>query len=325
MTETPEPLAEVLLADGARLRLRPATDADIPAMLEVMHTAFGARPPRGAPPAALEETPATLAAALAEGAGYLAELDGTVVGVTLVSHDPDGTGVRLGRVSVAPDWQRIGIASMLVRTIGESYAVDGVTTVTVLARQEYDEIVTWWQRHGFQTAGTEGDCWVMTRALPVVIEVPDAESMQALGRRLAELLRPGDVIIATGDLGAGKTTLTQGIGAGLKVDGPVISPTFVLSRVHPPLSDGPGLVHVDAYRLDDSAELDDIDLDESVADSVTVIEWGAGLAEGMSDDRLEIDIRRGDDPDDDTRWVFLTPVGTRWSRAELAALDEWEG
>ena len=151
------------------------------------------------------------------------------------------------------------------------------------------------------------------------MRLPDADATRAWGRALAPLLRAGDLLVLTGDLGAGKTTLTQGIGAGLGVAGPVISPTFVLSRVHPPLADGPALVHVDAYRLGSFAELEDIDLEASLDASVTLVEWGAGVAEGLADDRLDIDIRRGIDPDDDTRWVFLTGVGERWSRDELAA------
>ena len=99
-------------------------------------------------------------------------------------------------------------------------------------------------------------------------------------------------MIASGDLGAGKTTLTQGIGRGLDSEGAVISPTFVLSRIHPSRSRRPALVHVDAYRLGSAEELDDLDLDATAGDAVTVVEWGAGLAEGLADHRLEIDIRR---------------------------------
>ena len=153
----------------------------------------------------------------------------------------------------------------------------------------------------------------MGRDLPVILDVPTADDMQSLGRRLAGLLRGGDLIVATGDLGAGKTTLTQGIGAGLGVGGPITSPTFVLSRVHPSLADGPDLVHVDAYRLGDSSELADIDLDETLARSVTIVEWGTGLAEWLSDSRLEIDIVRGQAGD--TRTVYLTGVGHRWAGA----------
>ena len=108
--------------------------------------------------------------------------------------------------------------------------------------------------------------------------------MRELGRRLAGLLRAGDLVVLSGPLGAGKTTLTQGLGDGLKVRGPITSPTFVIARVHPSLAGGPPLVHADAYRLGGLDELDDLDLDRQGA--VTVVEWGEGLAEGLSEDRL---------------------------------------
>src|SRR5271165_6762886 len=108
------------------------------------------------------------------------------------------------------------------------------------------------------------------------VVVSTADQMRDLGRRLAGLLRAGDLIIMSGPLGSGKTTLTQGIGAGLGVRGPVTSPTFVIARVHP----GPTpLVHVDAYRLGSALELDDLDLDADTDMSVTIVEWGEGLAE----------------------------------------------
>src|ERR1035438_6603790 len=112
--------------------------------------------------------------------------------------------------------------------------------------------------------------------------------MQPVGGRIAALLRAGDLVVLTGPLGAGKTTLVQGIGQGLDVRGPVTSPTFVITRVHPPLRAGPALVHVDAYRLGSVAEVDDLDLDASLEDCVTVGEWGEGLVEGLATDRLEI-------------------------------------
>lgn len=154
----------------------------------------------------------------------------------------------------------------------------------------------------------------------VTCVAPDADAMRALGARLASLLRAGDVIIATGELGAGKTTLTQGIGAGLDVAGPVISPTFVLSRIHHARSGGPDLVHVDAYRLGSFAEVEDLDLEESLPEAVTLVEWGEGVAEDLADDRLEIRIERGDDPDDERRTVIITGVGPRWDRAGLEEL-----
>nr|WP_329098530.1 tRNA (adenosine(37)-N6)-threonylcarbamoyltransferase complex ATPase subunit type 1 TsaE [Actinomadura citrea] len=140
--------------------------------------------------------------------------------------------------------------------------------------------------------------------------------MRELGLHLAGLLRAGDLLVMTGHLGAGKTTLTQGIGEGLKVRGPITSPTFVIARVHPSLAGGPSLVHVDAYRLGGFAELDDLDLDASIAESVTIVEWGEGLAEGLAEDRLEMIISRGDGPGEG-REVRIVGVGDRWSDLEL--------
>ncbi|HLZ36862.1 MAG TPA: tRNA (adenosine(37)-N6)-threonylcarbamoyltransferase complex ATPase subunit type 1 TsaE [Mycobacteriales bacterium] len=142
-------------------------------------------------------------------------------------------------------------------------------------------------------------------------DVPDAVAMRALGRRLAALLRPGDLVLLHGGLGAGKTTLTQGIGEGLGVRGPVTSPTFVIARVHPSTRGGPPLVHVDAYRLGGVPEVDDLDLETSLDESVTVVEWGEGLVEGLSGDRLEV--RIDVHPDDETRRVRLRAVGGRWA------------
>ncbi|GAA2289542.1 tRNA (adenosine(37)-N6)-threonylcarbamoyltransferase complex ATPase subunit type 1 TsaE [Actinomadura luteofluorescens] len=150
----------------------------------------------------------------------------------------------------------------------------------------------------------------------VTVTVPTAEDMRELGLRLAGLLRAGDLLVMTGHLGAGKTTLTQGIGEGLKVRGPITSPTFVIARVHPSLAGGPSLVHVDAYRLGGFAELDDLDLDASIAESVTIVEWGEGLAEGLAEDRLEVIISRGDGPGEG-REVRIVGVGDRWSDLAL--------
>jgi len=146
------------------------------------------------------------------------------------------------------------------------------------------------------------------------IEVATAEEMRDLGRRLAATLRAGDLLVLSGPLGAGKTTLVQGIGEGLGVRGPITSPTFVIARVHPSLRGGPALVHADAYRLGGAAEIDDLDLDSGTASSVTAVEWGEGLAEGLSDDRLEISIEISGE----ARTVRITGVGARWSGAVLA-------
>ncbi|WP_411101331.1 tRNA (adenosine(37)-N6)-threonylcarbamoyltransferase complex ATPase subunit type 1 TsaE [Streptomyces sp. cmx-4-9] len=157
-----------------------------------------------------------------------------------------------------------------------------------------------------------------------VITIGSPDAMQELGRRLAGLLRPGDLVLLTGELGAGKTTLTRGLGEGLGVRGAVTSPTFVIARVHPSLADGPPLVHVDAYRLGGLDEMEDLDLDVSLPESVVVVEWGDGKVEELSDDRLHVVIARAvghEEVLDDVRRVSLRGVGARWSAgAGLEAL-----
>jgi tRNA threonylcarbamoyladenosine biosynthesis protein TsaE len=146
------------------------------------------------------------------------------------------------------------------------------------------------------------------------VDLPTAEATQDLGRRLGRQLRAGDLVVLTGDLGAGKTTLTQGLGEGLGVRGPVTSPTFVIARVHPPLSGGPALVHVDAYRIGGALELDDLDLDADVEESVTVVEWGHGVAERLADAYLEVVLTVADE---ERRVATVTGVGDRWESLEV--------
>jgi len=161
--------------------------------------------------------------------------------------------------------------------------------------------------------------------------VATPDEMHDLGRRLGELLQAGDLLVLSGPLGAGKTTLTRGIGEALGIRGPVTSPTFVLARTHPSTVGGPPLVHVDAYRLSSAVELDDLDID--FAGSVVVVEWGAGLLDGISDSLLEVAIERptgggtaarggSEDPsaaDEDpeapveARVVRITGSGPRWA------------
>jgi len=154
------------------------------------------------------------------------------------------------------------------------------------------------------------------------IEVADAVAMRVLGATLARDLRAGDLVLLGGELGAGKTTLTQGIGAGLDVRRPVTSPTFVIARLHASLSGGPPLIHVDAYRLGGWDELEDLDLETTLDQAVTVVEWGEGLAEGLAPDRLDVHIHRtvGDAPAGttwDVREVTITGVGVRWAGVEM--------
>ncbi|MFZ1411590.1 MAG: tRNA (adenosine(37)-N6)-threonylcarbamoyltransferase complex ATPase subunit type 1 TsaE [Micropruina sp.] len=308
-------IAEAVLADGRTIRVRTADAADAAEIVRLVRSAFGHRPPVDPPAAGLSDTVASVRDRLIDGFGLIAEVAGAPVASMLV--EVREGAARLTRVSVDPTAQRLGIATLLVNAVLDLLALRGATTVDVEARVEFGYIAAWWGRHGFVPVGGGAHTLLLRRALPVVAEAATADEMQALGRRLAGLLVAGDVIIASGDLGAGKTTLTQGIGAGLNVGGPVISPTFVLSRVHPPLAEGPALVHVDAYRLGSFGELEDLDLEASLAESVTLVEWGAGIAEGLSPERLEIDIRRGLDPEDETRLVFLTALGPRWAGIDL--------
>ncbi|MFT2815275.1 tRNA (adenosine(37)-N6)-threonylcarbamoyltransferase complex ATPase subunit type 1 TsaE [Leifsonia sp. A12D58] len=120
--------------------------------------------------------------------------------------------------------------------------------------------------------------------------IPDADSMHEFGIELAGMLNAGDLVVLTGPLGAGKTTLTRGLGEALAVRGAVTSPTFVLARTHPSTIGGPPLVHVDAYRLASAVELDDLDID--FARSIVVVEWGRGMLEGITDSWLDIEIER---------------------------------
>lgn len=163
-----------------------------------------------------------------------------------------------------------------------------------------------------------------------VTHTTDADSTREFGARLAKLLQAGDLVMLSGELGAGKTTLAQGIGSALNVRGRVSSPTFIVARVHPSLAGGPDLVHVDAYRLTSLEDLETLDLDSSLEESITLVEWGEGMVEGISDNRLEIKVERpqgglaGADAsgitdlggvDDGARTITLTGYGPRWEKA----------
>jgi len=303
-----------------------ASQDDAAGMVEVIHAAFGARPPLDPPSTASSETPASVSATLARGAGIYARVGSRPAGVILVTEDRPRVAA-FQRVSVHPDFQRHGIASAMVAEAEGLAARSGYDRVELFARGEFAELITYWQHRGYTVDRSAPHGVVLAKALPTVVTVPTGEDMQSLGERLAHLLRAGDVVIASGDLGAGKTTLTQGLGRGLRTAGPVISPTFVLSRIHRPLDSGPALVHVDAYRLSGADELDDLDLDATLPDAVTVVEWGAGLAEGLAEDRLEVEIVLGPDTPTgpDTRLVALQGVGPRWRGVDLAVLKGCRG
>ena len=142
--------------------------------------------------------------------------------------------------------------------------------------------------------------------------LPTPEATDALGRALGSRLRAGDLVILSGSLGAGKTALTKGIGAGMGVSGTITSPTFVIARVHQPSNPGGvPLIHVDAYRLGGVAEVDDLDLDATLEESVTLVEWGEGLVEQLVDAYCEVRIDRADD---DSRTIEFVPHGGDWEQ-----------
>ena len=187
----------------------------------------------------------------------------------------------------------------------------------------------------------------------ITVATGDADETRALGARLARLLRAGDLVLLSGALGAGKTTLAQGVGSAMNVRGRISSPTFVIARVHPALSDGPDLIHVDAYRITSLEEIDALDLDSSLDRAVTLVEWGEEKVEALSPDRLEIQVLRphgavrsehpqpDDAPagaespagsvagepvvdlgevDDGNRTIIVRAVGPRWADVDLSPL-----
>ncbi|UMG94832.1 tRNA (adenosine(37)-N6)-threonylcarbamoyltransferase complex ATPase subunit type 1 TsaE [Nocardioides sp. TF02-7] len=249
--------------------------------------------------------------------------------------DVDRTGgtVHLRRFGVTPAARGRGLAEALVaHALRTARDLDRrVERAVVVAREELPHTVRFWRRQGFAPVDHRSPYVELARALPLRLEVPTADDMRDLARRVAGIVRAGDVLVLSGDLGAGKTTFTQGLGAALGVRGEVTSPTFVIARVHPTTVGGPDLIHVDAYRLGGSAELDDLDLDTDVDHAVTVVEWGEGLAEDLADSPLVVRIRRArgagdptDDPaehpaDDDPRTVEIDPLGSRWLGLDLAA------
>ncbi|MBW9209266.1 tRNA (adenosine(37)-N6)-threonylcarbamoyltransferase complex ATPase subunit type 1 TsaE [Mumia sp. zg.B53] len=307
----------------------PERAADV---LAVIRRSFGARPVLDPPSTALTESVESVREALAEGGGLLVERRGKPIGAMLYDTSRPGLlGFR--RVSVDPDHQDRGVASAMVGVAEDTAEERGLDGVWLDVREELPENVTFWTRRRYFPVRQHGTTIEFGKTLWLARELPTAEDAHAFGVRLASLLQAGDVVVMSGGLGAGKTTLTQGIGEGLGVRGPVTSPTFVLARTHPNLAGGPPLVHVDAYRLGGALELDDLDLDTATEDSVTVVEWGAGMAEDLSDSWLEVRLERraatvldplgaeaperADVDDHDVRLVTVKPHGVRWARVPL--------
>jgi tRNA threonylcarbamoyladenosine biosynthesis protein TsaE len=254
---------------------------------------------------------------LAEYAAWLAVDDnGQAVGALRARVHYDRWYIR--KAAVLPICRGRGIGTELVTVAEKALGQDGVTELWAGVWKALPENIAYWERRGFVVARDNGGWVALRKLLPVTIDVPTAGDMHALGRRLATVLRAGDVVVLSGALGAGKTTLTQGIGDGLEVRGPVTSPTFVIARLHPSLRGGAPLVHVDAYRLSSLGEIEDLDLDASVEEAVTVVEWGAGLVDTLTESRLHVELVRAEQ--DEGRTVRVQPVGSRWQDAAVAAV-----
>jgi tRNA threonylcarbamoyladenosine biosynthesis protein TsaE len=303
--------------DPAGWTVHPATPQDADEVLAVTRAAFAEYAQVQPPPSSLRETAQDVRRDLAGSGGLLArDPAGQVVAAARFSEHDGGFWLR--RLAVPPDHRGLGLGRALVAEAEEEAARRGHRELRVGTRTPLRQVRDYWERLGFRQYA-EREYWVeLARPVPVRLAPATAADTRQLGRRLAGLLRAGDLVLLTGDLGAGKTTLAQGLGEGLGVRGPVTSPTFVIARVHPSRTGGPALVHVDAYRLSSLAEVDDLDLDASLEESVTVVEWGAGLVEGLSEDRLEVTLHRP--AEDDRRAALLRGWGARWAGVDLAGL-----
>lgn len=306
------------------LNVLDAAPDDAEAVLSVIRLSFGARPVLDPPSTAADETIESVAEALDKSGGLLVERRGKPIGAMLFDESrPRMLGFR--RVSVDPDHQDRGVASAMVGVAEDTAEERGCDGIWLSVREELPDNVVFWSRRRYVPMRRNAEMMEFGKTLWLARELPTADSTRGFGEALAGLLAPGDLVVMSGELGAGKTTLTQGIGAGLGVRGPITSPTFVISRKHPSLEAGPPLQHVDAYRVGDAAELDDIDLDMSTDTSVTVVEWGEGKAEQLSDSWLEVRLERRkgtvldplgtivhEDTGEDMRVVTVKPHGKRW-------------
>jgi len=299
------------------LTVRSAGVEDAAEIHRVVLAAFSSRPALDPPADALSETPASIGIALAQGGGVLALVNGEPTGALVL--DQVGRTLFLRRFAVVPVAQGHGVAAAMIAYVLAHASAD-TAMLAVVAREELPSTVSFWEHEGFREVARRSPVIELQRPVhPAVSAVAeDADAMRAIGERLGRQLRAGDVLILTGELGAGKTTLTQGIAEGVGVRGPITSPTFVLARVHPSLVGGPALVHVDAYRLTSLDELDDLDLDTDLEQAVTVVEWGQGFAEGLSDSHLDVRILRAvADEEGETRRVEVTGTGPRWQSLAL--------
>lgn len=289
--------------------VRKASTEDAKDIASLIHRSFGARQQLDPPADADSETVESVAHALSTDGGWVAVAeDGQIIGSALNDRSrPGALGLR--RVSVEPDRQNLGVASTLVSEIELQSSVE---RIWLTAREELPQTVAFWVKRGYHIVAMRSPYVELVKATSVQVRVPNLDDTRTLAKKISAHLVAGDVVILSGDLGAGKTTFTQFLGEALSVRGPITSPTFVIARTHPSLIGGPSLVHVDAYRLESASELADLDLDASVDSSVTVIEWGEGLGEQLSDSWLHISLS-------DDRIATVNPCGPRWLEAGLRA------
>jgi tRNA threonylcarbamoyladenosine biosynthesis protein TsaE len=304
------------------LAFAPAGPADAPAVHAVTRQAYDTGPPLDPPPGALLETVDDVAADLTAHGGVLGTDDGRPVASLRFRFVGETSWLR--RVGVVPDLWRHSVGTRLV---AHAHAVaaqrPGLAELRVGVRFARPGSRRFWESLSY-AVDTSHEYWdELSRPPPYAGTAERAEDMRTLGRRLAMLLRAGDLIVCIGGLGAGKTTFAQGVGAGLGVRGAVTSPTFVLARAHRSDAGGVSFVHADAYRLgavsDPLGELDALDLDAGLDESVTLVEWGEGLVERLAVNRLEvrIDVAEGDD---EVRRVVVDALGVRWSGVDLRAV-----
>jgi tRNA threonylcarbamoyladenosine biosynthesis protein TsaE len=293
------------------LELRPATVDDASAVHRLTQAAFAEHADLVPPSTVLAESVADVAGNLAAHPALLALDEGVPVGALRTRPDDDfPQRIRwVTRVSVSPTYRRRGLGSILLTRAARDAASEGIAALRADVRESVPGYRPLYANLGWDVVATR-PAWLVY-GLPLARSVPTAAAMQEFGARLGALLEPGDLVLLAGPLGAGKTVMAQGIARGLEVPDRITSPTFVLAREH----DGGRLpfVHVDAYRLGSLAELDDLDLDTPGPDAVTVVEWGAGIAEGLAEGHLLVTIDRSDDPADERRQVTFRGVGPRWT------------
>lgn len=295
-------------------------------IVDIIHRSFGARPKLEPRSTALDETVDSVARQLASAGGLLVERRGLPMGAMLFDESRPGQ-LGLRRVCVDPDIQARGVASAMLGVAEDTAEERGKDGIWLDVREELPETIQFWSRRLYHPVGRDEPFIEFGKTLWLAREVPTPDEMHALAASLATLLRAGDLLVLSGDLGAGKTTFTQGLGEAMGVRGPITSPTFVIARSHPSLVEGVPLVHVDAYRLGNAAELDDVDLDATTDEAVTVVEWGDGMAEQLAESWLHIRIEvRGARPIDplgtshegdlvdeaEPRVVTVKPHGARW-------------